>query len=64
MYDGFRQGLFFYVGGNKNENKITWLADVGGHLRLLDTYAAKTHENWPPLHVSLLLDHSEFWKMV
>ena len=23
------------------------------NLRLLDTYAAKTHENWPPLHVSL-----------
>ncbi len=26
---------------------------IWGGLRLLDTYAAKTHENWPPLHVSL-----------
>ena len=30
MYDGSRQGFFFYVGGNKNKNKICLLADVGG----------------------------------
>ena len=30
MYDESRQGCFFYVGGNKNKNKIPWLADVGG----------------------------------
>ena len=29
-YDGSRQDFFFYVGGNKNKNKISWLADVGG----------------------------------
>ncbi len=29
-YDGSRQGYFFYVGGNENKNKISWLADVGG----------------------------------
>ncbi len=27
--------------------------DILALLRLLDTYAAKTHENWPPLHISL-----------
>ncbi len=29
-YDGSRQGYFFYVGGNENKNKFSWLADVGG----------------------------------
>ena len=29
-YDGSRQNFFSYVGGNKNKNKISWLADVGG----------------------------------
>ncbi len=29
-YDGSQQGFFSYVGGNKNKNKISWLANVGG----------------------------------
>ena len=29
-YDGSRQDFFFSVGGNKNKNKISWPADVGG----------------------------------
>ena len=29
------------------------MGQIGVPLRLLDTYAAKTHENGPPFHVSL-----------
>ncbi len=28
--DGSRQGFFFHVGGEKNKNKISWPAVVGG----------------------------------
>ncbi len=31
---------------------FSWL-NVNPLLRLLDTYAAKTHKNWPPLRISL-----------
>ncbi len=27
-YDGSQQGFLFYVGGNENKIKISWLADV------------------------------------
>ncbi len=33
--------------------KLSFNLKIKPCLRLLDTYAAITHENWPPLHVSL-----------